>query len=394
MFIGITGPRFAGKHTVAKWLVSGHGFTLLSLRKDNYCEHYHIHHSQHQELNQGLDALEFESPEELLQYVTKKYSENFVTCDIHSSYILEIYRKRPFFLLFAVDGPVTIRYLRCIARCREENHPEPTLEEFIIENDSQLFKAVAPSNEFAESFISNQSDSDQEEEGEGEEEGGGGGGGERIQKNSSKPEKRHQIRKFEQIPVYNIMTMADLTIVNSYLTFQPFFVYLHKLEITNPERLRPSWDTYFMHLSDLAALRSNCMKRRVGCILVKDFRVIATGYNGTARGLKNCNQGGCDRCNDAVPSGTGLDKCLCLHAEENALLEAGKERVGKGCILYCNTCPCLGCSVKLIQVGVEEVVYKNSYNMDEITARLLKEAGVKLRQHAPPNRRLQLQKNE
>ncbi|CAG8480938.1 7682_t:CDS:2 [Diversispora eburnea] len=364
MFIGITGPRFAGKNTVAKWLVSGHGFTLLSLRKDNYYENYHNHHSQHQ----GLDALEFESPEELLQYVTKKYSENFVTCDIRSSYILEVYRKRPFFLLLAVD---------------EENHPEPPLEEFLIENDSQLFKAVAPSNEFAESFISNQSDSDQEE-----------GGRERIQKNSSKSEKMNQIRKFEQIPVYNIMTMADLTIVNSYLTFQPLFVYLHKLEITNPERLRPSWDTYFMHLSDLAALRSNCMKRRVGCILVKDFRVIATGYNGTARGLKNCNQGGCDRCNDAVPSGAGLDKCLCLHAEENALLEAGKERVGKGSILYCNTCPCLGCSVKLIQVGVEEVVYKNSYNMDEITARLLKEAGIKLRQHAPPNRRLQLQKNE
>lgn len=86
------------------------------------------------------------------------------------------------------------------------------------------------------------------------------------------------------------------------------------------------------------------MKRRVGCILVKDSRVIATGYNGTPKGLRNCNEGGCQRCNEATPCGTGLDRCLCMHAEENALLEAGRERVGRGqgVILYCNTCPCLG----------------------------------------------------
>jgi dCMP deaminase len=92
-----------------------------------------------------------------------------------------------------------------------------------------------------------------------------------------------------------------------------------------------------MQLANLAAQRSNCMKRSVGCVLVRDKRVISTGYNGTPRGLKNCNEGGCKRCNSVSRSGVGLDTCLCIHAEENVLLEAGRERIGGGSILYCNT---------------------------------------------------------
>ncbi|GBB98733.1 hypothetical protein RclHR1_03300013 [Rhizophagus clarus] len=291
MFVGIAGPICSGKHSIAKWLVTTRGFTLLSLKNT---EHY------------GFNALQFSTPKDLLFYVTKNWIDNFVTCDIDNHKILELYRKRPFFLLLAVDSPITMRYQRCIFRCREFGLAEPTLEEFIIASDQNLFNAIAP----------------------------------------------------------------------------------------NPDRLRPTWDTYFMHLSDLAASRSNCMKRKVGCILVKNRRVIATGYNGTAKGLKNCNEGGCERCNDGMSCGKGLDSCLCLHAEENALLEAGKERVGEGCILYCNTCPCLGCSVKLIQIGVTEVVYHRSYGLDEKTANLLKEAGVKLRQHSPPNKISWLEKND
>ena len=124
------------------------------------------------------------------------------------------------------------------------------------------------------------------------------------------------------------------------------------------------------------------MKRRVGCIIVKGKRIIATGYNGTPRGLLNCNEGGCMRCNSAMPCGTNLDLCLCLHAEENALLEAGRERVENGddSILYCNTCPCLGCAKKIIQIGIREVVYSKSYGMDELTTKIFKDAGIILRQ--------------
>ena len=104
-------------------------------------------------------------------------------------------------------------------------------------------------------------------------------------------------------------------------------------------------------------------------------------YNGTPRGLKNCNEGGCDHCNGKVKLQDSSQECLCLHAEENALLEAGRERIGKNCVLYCNTyassiclcfhswlptissCPCLKCTVKIIQTGVKTVVYNLTYKV-------------------------------
>lgn len=156
------------------------------------------------------------------------------------------------------------------------------------------------------------------------------------------------------------------------------------MNITEEERLRPNWDRYFMLLADIASQRSNCMKRRVGCVLVNNKRIIATGYNGTPRNVRNCNEGGCLRCNDVGKSkcGSNLDLCLCLHAEENALLEAGRKLVEKEgeSILYCNTCPCLGCAKKIVQVGVKEVVYSQEYRTDDLTSKLFKEAGVLLRQ--------------
>lgn len=131
----------------------------------------------------------------------------------------------------------------------------------------------------------------------------------------------------------------------------------------------------------MASLRSNCMKRRVGCIIVKDNRVIATGYNGTPKGVPNCNEGGCIRCNT---NGGNLDSCICIHAEENAMLEAGRERTSSGrCILYCNTCPCLGCAKKIIQMGINEVVYSQTYKMDSETNNLFELANIKVRKHLP-----------
>lgn len=138
-----------------------------------------------------------------------------------------------------------------------------------------------------------------------------------------------------------------------------------------------------MQLASLAAQRSNCMKRRVGCVLVREKRVISTGYNGTPRGLRNCGEGGCPRCNNGGGNGVGLATCLCIHAEENALLEAGRERIREGAILYCDTCPCLTCSIKITQVGISEVVYSQGYYMDGETAAVFKEAGVRLRQFSP-----------
>jgi dCMP deaminase len=90
------------------------------------------------------------------------------------------------------------------------------------------------------------------------------------------------------------------------------------------------------------------------------------------------------RCNNAAKGGVGLSTCLCLHAEENALLEAGRDRIGETAILYCNTCPCLTCSVKITQVGISEVVYNQGYLVDDQTAKIFAESGVRLRQFSPP----------
>jgi len=106
------------------------------------------------------------------------------------------------------------------------------------------------------------------------------------------------------------------------------------------------------------------MKRRVGCVVVREKRVVSTGYNGSSRGMTNCNEGGCQRCNSGTTGGAALSTCLCLHAEENALLEAGRDRIREGSILYCDTCPCLTCSIKIVQVGISEVVYSQGYSMD------------------------------
>lgn len=137
--------------------------------------------------------------------------------------------------------------------------------------------------------------------------------------------------------IARIADRATIKLINRGQSLSALHQKVASLNITDPERLRPGWDAYFMQLASLAAQRSNCMKRRVGCVLVREKRVMATGYNGTPRGLANCNEGGCGRCNSGSAGGSGLDTCLCIHAEENALLEAGRERIGTGSILYCDT---------------------------------------------------------
>lgn len=189
---------------------------------------------------------------------------------------------------------------------------------------------------------------------------------------------------------------VHLGINNDHPTLPSLHTHLDTLNLPSEERLRPGWDTYFLKLCNLASFRSNCMKRRVGAVLVSSNRILATGYNGTPSGLTNCNQGGCARCNNTLTlpnSGTGssacgqnLDECLCLHAEENALLEAGRAKIsggangGEGATMYCNTCPCLRCAVKIIQTGIKKVVYQLEYSMDQRTKSLMKEAGVEIRQ--------------
>ena len=144
---------------------------------------------------------------------------------------------------------------------------------------------------------------------------------------------------------------------------------------------RPGWDEYFMGIAKVVASRSNCVKRKVAAILVKDKRVISTGYNGTPRGTKNCNEGGCPRCNQLDVSGANLEDCLCSHAEENAITQAAYHGTSvKDAVIYSTYSPCLLCTKMIINCGISEVIFNVAYAMPDTSIRLLHEAGVKVRQ--------------
>ncbi len=143
---------------------------------------------------------------------------------------------------------------------------------------------------------------------------------------------------------------------------------------------RPSWDEYFMNIAKVAATRGNCSRRQVAAVIVRDHRVISTGYNGTPRGVKNCCDGGCHRCNSDVPSGTHLKDCLCSHAEENAIVQAACYGIAvKGATLYTTYSPCLQCAKMIINAGIAEVIYFQHYTIDDVSLALLREAGVTVR---------------
>jgi dCMP deaminase len=148
---------------------------------------------------------------------------------------------------------------------------------------------------------------------------------------------------------------------------------------------RPGWDEYFMSIARVVASRSNCVKRKVAAVITVDRRIISTGYNGTPRGVRNCNEGGCPRCNAFAEGGTRLDECLCSHGEENAITQAAYHGVSvRGGTLYTTLSPCLTCTKMTINAGIVEVVYNAEYPLGGVSLDLLREAGVKVRRIAMP----------
>ncbi|MBI4210035.1 MAG: AAA family ATPase [Candidatus Diapherotrites archaeon] len=143
---------------------------------------------------------------------------------------------------------------------------------------------------------------------------------------------------------------------------------------------RPSWDDYFMNIAKEVASRSNCVKRKVAAVIVKEKRIVSTGYNGTPRGVKNCNEGGCARCNSFTEGGTKLDECLCSHAEENAIVQAAYHGIAiSGSTIYTTYSPCLTCSKMIINAGIRKVVYNAEYPLGGVALQMLQEAGVEVK---------------
>jgi dCMP deaminase len=127
---------------------------------------------------------------------------------------------------------------------------------------------------------------------------------------------------------------------------------------------RPSHDEYFMGIALAVRERANCLGSRVGAVLVLQERVISTGYNGVPEGMTNCDQGGCDRCanRDKYVSGTAYDVCICVHAEQNALIAAARRGTPvEDSLIYTTTRPCFGCAKELLQAKVQAVYYLNDW---------------------------------
>jgi len=145
-----------------------------------------------------------------------------------------------------------------------------------------------------------------------------------------------------------------------------------------PELKRPSWTQYFMDITELVAKRSTCTRRAVGAILVKDKRILATGYNGAPSGIRHCSETGCLREQLGVPSGERHELCRGVHAEQNAIVQAAYYGVSiNGATLFCTNLPCSICAKLLINAGIKKIVYQSGY-ADAISEEMLNEAGVEV----------------
>jgi len=149
------------------------------------------------------------------------------------------------------------------------------------------------------------------------------------------------------------------------------------------EMERPSNDEYFMEMAQLVSSRSTCLRRKVGAVIVKEKRVLSTGYNGSPKGTKHCEELGCIRVKMNVPSGTRHELCRGVHAEQNAVTQAAYFGVSvDGATIYTTTYPCSMCAKILINAGIREIIYSEGYE-DDLSKDLLKEAGITLREYKP-----------
>ena len=142
---------------------------------------------------------------------------------------------------------------------------------------------------------------------------------------------------------------------------------------------RPSWDEFFMALAYVVASRSTCLRDKAGAVLVKDRRIISTGYNGAPKGIKHCEEAGCLRERLRVPSGQRHELCRGLHAEQNAIVQASVFGVStRGATLYTTKFPCMICAKMIINAEIAEVVYDREYE-DQLSRELLLSSSVKVR---------------
>jgi len=147
-----------------------------------------------------------------------------------------------------------------------------------------------------------------------------------------------------------------------------------------PGKERPDWDDYFMDIAALVARRSSCLRRSVGAVLVRENRILTTGYNGAPTGLRHCLDSGCLREQLKIPSGERHELCRGLHAEQNAIIQAALHGVSvKGAHIYCTNHPCIICAKMIVNAGIVKIIFRDGY-MDKMAKELLLEAKIEVEQ--------------
>ncbi len=143
--------------------------------------------------------------------------------------------------------------------------------------------------------------------------------------------------------------------------------------------MRASWDEYFMEIAEIVKTRATCLRREVGAVIVRDHRIITTGYNGAPTGLAHCTElGFCERERLGIPSGQRHELCRALHAEQNAIIQAAQMGVStEGATIYITLQPCVICAKMIINAGIKRIVHKGEYP-DALSKKILEEANIEV----------------
>lgn len=332
MIVGVTGFFCAGKDTAAE-LLATKGFAHISLsdmiRDELRRQGKTIDVPHMTEL--GNELRRTRGPGVLARKALARmdFSRNWVVTSIRNPVEVQALRERPDFVMLFIDAPQRVRFERSLLRARAGD-PQ-TFEEFAAMEARQMHPVEGDPS-------------------------------------------AQQLAACRDAADATILNDADPAALRDKLTtFMQTALFQHFLP-------RPSWDEYFMMMAEVAATRGNCIKRRVGAVIVQEKQVVSTGYNGTPKGITNCFEGGCPRGAAVADSGAALGECLGVHAEENAIIQAAAHGVAiRGGTLYCTLCPCSYCAKSIINAGIKEVVYAAAYCMDDVTKMLFECAGVKAR---------------
>lgn len=329
MILGIAGKNASGKGTVADILKAG-GFEYFSLSDEirQALAEKGVEPTRDAMTDEGNHIRHSEGAGALASRVIHRFSQgvNQVVDSVRNPEEVRVLKNCENFFLIAVDAPVEIRFQRLNDRARPGD-PD-TLGGFLAAEEREL----AGGDPDAQQLLAT-------------------------------------------------MKLADYTISNTGDTDALTAAVKNVFRDAASKITRPTWDEYFMKIARVVATRSNCAKRHVAAVVVRDSRIVSTGYNGTPRGTTNCTSGGCPRCLSLVPSGENLGECVCSHAEENAITQAAYHGVSlKESTIYTTFMPCVMCTKMIINAGITEVVYQSPYPLPASARDLLRQAGVLTRQ--------------